>query len=163
LAELVDLDVEGTLNVAGTEPMSRYDYGMLLLEHFRVAKRKDVQPTSARDMRVPRPLDLTLDVSKARALLETPLVGVRDALAAAGRRRTARRGRSRRRSRSRASGRDERTRMARRRIRTLACAALLAAACSTHDATDTPGPVGDVKPAPTAKGRAVADFVADAL
>jgi dTDP-4-dehydrorhamnose reductase len=80
LAELVSLDVAGTLNVAGTEPLSRFDYGTLLLDHFRAANRDRVERARAADLAEPRPLDLTLDVSKARSILATPLGRVRDAL-----------------------------------------------------------------------------------
>lgn len=80
LAELVALDVAGTLNVAGTEPLSRFDYGTLLLDFFRVPKRRNVEKAIAAGLVPPRPLDLTLDVSKARALLATPLRGVRETL-----------------------------------------------------------------------------------
>jgi dTDP-4-dehydrorhamnose reductase len=80
LAELVTADVGGTLNVAGSEPLSRFEYGTLLLEHFRVPRRENVQRARAADLAEPRPLDLTLDVSRARSILATPLGGVRDAL-----------------------------------------------------------------------------------
>ncbi len=82
LAELVALDVAGTLNVAGTEPLSRFDYGTLLLDFFRVPKRRNVEEALAAGLTPPRPLDLTLDVSKARKLLATPLRGVRETLQA---------------------------------------------------------------------------------
>jgi dTDP-4-dehydrorhamnose reductase len=82
LVELASSDVAGTLNVAGTEPLSRFDYGKLLLDWFRVPKRRNVTKARAADLDDPRPLDLTLDVSKARGLLQTPLVGVLEALAA---------------------------------------------------------------------------------
>jgi dTDP-4-dehydrorhamnose reductase len=72
----------GTLNVAGAEALSRFDYGTLLLDHFRVPNRDRVEKARAADLVEPRPLDLTLDVSKARALLATPLSGVRETLAA---------------------------------------------------------------------------------
>jgi dTDP-4-dehydrorhamnose reductase len=80
LAELAASDVAGTLNVAGTEPLSRFDYGVLLLEWFRVPRRERVERARAADLAEPRPLDLTLDVSKARRLLATPLTGVRESL-----------------------------------------------------------------------------------
>lgn len=82
LTELVALDVVGTLNVAGREPLSRYDYGVLLLEWFRVPRRTRVVKARAADLADPRPLDLTLDTSNARALLATPLLGVHETLAA---------------------------------------------------------------------------------
>jgi dTDP-4-dehydrorhamnose reductase len=96
LAELVETDVAGTLNVAGAEPISRFEYGTLLLEWFRVPGRERVERALAAGLADPRPLDLTLDVSKARALLATPLLGVRATLERAGARR--RRGGSVRRS-----------------------------------------------------------------
>jgi len=80
LTELVSLDVAGTLNVAGTEALSRFDYGTLLLGHFRAANRERVERARAADLAEPRPLDLTLDVSKARSLLATSLRGVRETL-----------------------------------------------------------------------------------
>src|SRR5262245_41771966 len=87
LTELVTLDVAGTLNVAGAEPLSRFDYGTLLLEWFRVPGRERVESARAAGLADPRPLDLTLDTSKARALLATPLPGVRATLERAAARR----------------------------------------------------------------------------
>ncbi len=80
LAELASIDVSGTLNVAGAEALSRFDYGTLLLEHFRAPNRGRVERARAADLASPRPLDLTLDVSMARTLLATPLLGVRETL-----------------------------------------------------------------------------------
>jgi dTDP-4-dehydrorhamnose reductase len=74
----------GTLNVAGADALSRFDYGTLLLEHFRVPNRERVEKARAADLVEPRPRDLTLDASTARALLATPLRGVRETLAAGG-------------------------------------------------------------------------------
>lgn len=96
LAELVTLDVAGTLNVTGAEPLSRFDYGTLLLDWFDVPGRERVEKARAAGLADPRPLDLTLDTSKARSLLATPLTGVRATLERAAARR--RRGGSVRRS-----------------------------------------------------------------
>ena len=96
LAALVETDVAGSLNVAGAEPLSRFDYGTLLLEWFRVPGRERVERALAAGLADPRPLDLTLDTSKARALLAAPLPGVRATLERAAARR--RRGASVRRS-----------------------------------------------------------------
>lgn len=54
----------------------------MLLEFFRVPQRARVTKALAAGLAEPRPLDLTLDVSKAMALLATPLPGVRETLAA---------------------------------------------------------------------------------
>ncbi len=80
LMELMTLDVSGVLNVAGSEPLTRWEYGTLLLEHFRVPRRDRVERALAADAAETRPLDLTLDVSKARSILRTPLLGVRETL-----------------------------------------------------------------------------------
>jgi dTDP-4-dehydrorhamnose reductase len=87
LAELVTLDVAGTLNVAGAESLSRFEYGSLLLAWFRVPGRERVKRARAAALAEPRPLDLTLDTSKARALLSTRLLGVRATLERAAARR----------------------------------------------------------------------------
>jgi dTDP-4-dehydrorhamnose reductase len=80
LTELVALDFAGTLNVAGAAALSRFDYGALLLAHFGAPNRELAQRARAAELADPRPLDLTLDVSKARRLLATPLPGVRETL-----------------------------------------------------------------------------------
>ena len=82
LTELIALDVAGTLNVAGAEALSRHEFGRLLLDWFKVPKRRNVEAARAADLAEPRPLDLTLDVSKARSLLAAPLLGVRETLSA---------------------------------------------------------------------------------
>lgn len=83
LAELVSTYIGGTLNVAGEEAISRWDYGRLLLDWFRVPGRERVERARAADLPEPRPLDLTLDTALARALLATPLRGVKAVLHAA--------------------------------------------------------------------------------
>lgn len=85
LLELTELQVRGLLNVAAPAPISRYDFGMALLRRFGVAGLERVEPTLSAELPTPRPLDLTLDVSRARALLRTPLLSVEDELARAGR------------------------------------------------------------------------------
>lgn len=85
LAELVERpDVSGTLNVAGTQALTRAAFAMRLLRRFGAARLDLVREARAADAPEPRPLDLTLDVSRARALLRTPLVGVDEELGAAG-------------------------------------------------------------------------------
>jgi len=65
----------GTLHVAGSQPLSRYQFG-LRLARFHGADPAGIIPTSSRDSGLTRPLDCTLDCSCARALLQTPLPGV---------------------------------------------------------------------------------------
>ena len=70
LLELVEMDLAGPLHVAGADDVSRADFAELA--------------AGAPVTRVPappgRPLDCALDSSRARALLETPLRGVRAVL-----------------------------------------------------------------------------------
>jgi dTDP-4-dehydrorhamnose reductase len=74
LVELAGLDYTGPLHVAGDEKMSRYEFGVALLRFHHI----DRGPVFA--VEVPRgqlrPRDCTLDTSRARELLETPLPGV---------------------------------------------------------------------------------------
>jgi dTDP-4-dehydrorhamnose reductase len=68
LLELCELDVAGPLHVAGAEGLSRREFAALLAGH-------DVRSAAAPPG---RPLDCRLDSSRARALLRSPLPGVRD-------------------------------------------------------------------------------------
>jgi len=65
----------GTLHIAGSQCLSRYQFG-LRLARFHGADPKGIAPTLSRDSGLIRPLDCTLDCSRARALLQTPLPGV---------------------------------------------------------------------------------------
>jgi dTDP-4-dehydrorhamnose reductase len=85
LAELAErADLRGAMNVAGTQPLSRHDFGMRLLRAYGAVRTDLVRAARAADSPEPRPRDLTLDVSRARAALRTPLRSVDDELAAAG-------------------------------------------------------------------------------
>jgi dTDP-4-dehydrorhamnose reductase len=82
VVELADLDYTGILHVAGAQPLSRYDFGVQLLR-FHGVDLGAVVPVSARGGTPHRPLDGTLDSSRARALLRTPLPGVDEVLSKA--------------------------------------------------------------------------------
>jgi dTDP-4-dehydrorhamnose reductase len=64
-----------TLHVAGSQHLSRYQFGLRLAK-FHGADPAGIVPTSSRDGGLIRPLDCTLDCSRARAQLQTPLPGV---------------------------------------------------------------------------------------
>jgi dTDP-4-dehydrorhamnose reductase len=80
LVELADLDYTGPLHVAGGERMSRYDFGCALLRFHHVDRGPVFSVPVPRDHL--RPRDCTLDSSRARELLATPLPGVSEVLAA---------------------------------------------------------------------------------
>jgi dTDP-4-dehydrorhamnose reductase len=71
LIELAELDVAGPLHVAGADDLSRADFAELISR--RPVARAPAPPG--------RPLDCSLDSSRARALLRTELRGARSVLA----------------------------------------------------------------------------------
>lgn len=73
LLELAELDASGTLHVAAPEAVSRCEFARLLA-------RRELPCTTTREAGVTRPLDCTLDSSKARALLRTRLRAVHEVL-----------------------------------------------------------------------------------
>ncbi|MBX3082831.1 MAG: sugar nucleotide-binding protein [Anaerolineae bacterium] len=79
LIELMDSIFAGVLNVAGPKPMSRYDLGVGLLKVLGYEPARYAEAvTQAGSGRQP---NLTLDVSKAKLLLKTPLLTFEEALA----------------------------------------------------------------------------------
>jgi dTDP-4-dehydrorhamnose reductase len=73
LLELVDLAYTGILHVAGAQRVSRADYMLRLLRYWGVHPGSGV--TLGRSDGERWPLDTTLDISRALALLQTPLAG----------------------------------------------------------------------------------------
>lgn len=71
LLELVELDVTGALHVAGADAVSRAELAELVAGH--AVRRAPALPG--------RPLDCSLDSSRARVLLRTELRGVRTVFA----------------------------------------------------------------------------------
>jgi dTDP-4-dehydrorhamnose reductase len=80
LVELAGSTYTGVLHVAGAQTLSRYGFGVRLLR-FHGLDPGPVIPASSRESGLHRPLDCTLDCSRARALLHTPLPGVDEVLA----------------------------------------------------------------------------------
>jgi dTDP-4-dehydrorhamnose reductase len=77
LLELAANGYRGVLNVAGTDPISRYDLGVL------VARRDGLDPASIpagrlADLPLSRPADVRLRLDKAQALLRTRLRGAHE-------------------------------------------------------------------------------------
>jgi dTDP-4-dehydrorhamnose reductase len=79
LIELAESDYCGILNVAGTQVLNRYEFGVRLMDALKadtsqlIAARSDSSPTV-------RPLDCTLDVSRAQKVLKTRLMSVDEML-----------------------------------------------------------------------------------
>jgi dTDP-4-dehydrorhamnose reductase len=78
VVELADLSYTGILHIAGAQILSRYEFGVRMLR-FHGVDPSPVVPTTSPKGRL-RPLDCTLDCSRARSLLSTPLPGVDEVL-----------------------------------------------------------------------------------
>ncbi len=80
LAELVlDLaqtDHAGLLNLCGATRMSRWDYGNLVLDLAGFTNRDTLKAITIESSGLRRAPDLTLDLTKANAILKTPIMGV---------------------------------------------------------------------------------------
>lgn len=79
VVELAGRETTGVLHVAGAQALSRYEFGVRLLRFYGVDPAA-VIPALSRESGMLRPLDCTLDCSRARALLATPLPGVDEVL-----------------------------------------------------------------------------------
>lgn len=75
VVELAEMDYRGVLNVAGPQPLNRYDFGVKLMEALGGDTYQLIPGLSASGTIV-RPLDCTLDISRAQKLLKTKLLGV---------------------------------------------------------------------------------------
>ncbi len=76
--ELADHDYRGILHVAGSQVLSRAEFGLRMLNWWDVAERSTLSFGPGDGERWPA--DCTLDISRAQALLETPLPGVDEVL-----------------------------------------------------------------------------------
>ncbi len=84
LVELLEKDVRGVLHVGGPDRISRYDLGMTTIDASRLSRgrlREQVRPGTRADAKQSsRPADVSLDSTRARGILATPLLGVRAGL-----------------------------------------------------------------------------------
>jgi dTDP-4-dehydrorhamnose reductase len=82
LVELYAGTVRGRLHVAGPDRVSRFELGRAVLEaHRRTAELDRLRPVTRAELGMEsRPRDVSLDSSRAREILATKLLGVRDAL-----------------------------------------------------------------------------------
>ncbi|HEX3053431.1 MAG TPA: SDR family oxidoreductase [Aggregatilineaceae bacterium] len=76
LLELVETDYGGCLNLVGPEPLSRYDLGTALLAALGYDPAKHVVAAAAPDS---APRKLVLSIERAREVLGTPLLTIREA------------------------------------------------------------------------------------
>lgn len=81
VVELAGLHAPGHLNVAGSQPMSRWDFGLRILAALGMPPGPNLRQASISDQMPARPGDRTLDIAMAKAVLTTPLLSVDEALA----------------------------------------------------------------------------------
>ncbi len=75
LLELAENEYRGILNVAGTQALSRYEFGVKLMRALN-ADSSHLIPTASSQSGVIRPRDCTLNVSRAQQVLQTKLESV---------------------------------------------------------------------------------------
>ncbi len=82
LLELGRKRLSGYWNVAGSQVLSREQFGRRMLDWWQVEARERVESGLARELAPGVPRDLTLRLERARRRLETPLPGVDEVLRA---------------------------------------------------------------------------------
>jgi dTDP-4-dehydrorhamnose reductase len=82
LLELAAGRHEGILNLGGPQSLNRWDYGMKMLKHLGLEPGPDVIKSTIAESGLKRARDLTMDMSRARRLLRTPLLTVDEAFEA---------------------------------------------------------------------------------
>lgn len=80
LLELAALPFQGIVNIAGSDRVSRYEFGRLLAR-FHGHDPNRIASASLHTCSTPRPRDCALDVRLAQRMLNTPLRGVKTVLA----------------------------------------------------------------------------------
>lgn len=78
--ELAAGEIVGLLNVAGPQPLSRWDYGRALLAALGLEPDRVTQAALAAEVVPDRPRDCTLDLTRANALLATRIRPIGEAL-----------------------------------------------------------------------------------
>jgi dTDP-4-dehydrorhamnose reductase len=82
LVELSEIEYQGVLHIAGTQALNRYEFGMKLMDALH-ADAFHLIPTESGSSAVVRPLDCTLNVSRAQNMLKTKLLSVDEMIAKA--------------------------------------------------------------------------------
>jgi dTDP-4-dehydrorhamnose reductase len=81
LVELAGNDLRGCVHLSGSDVLNRYDMMKRVAVRLGHSPKKIVQTDpSGIPGRAPRPLDVSLDNTKARKELDTPMLGLEDAL-----------------------------------------------------------------------------------
>ena len=76
LLELADHSVTGILNLGGAQTLNRWEFGNAMLKMLRRETPSNIVPSTIKESGLVRPTNLSLDITKARHLLKTPLLSV---------------------------------------------------------------------------------------
>lgn len=76
LLELANHSVTGILHLAGNHDINRWEFGQAMLTMLKRGTPPNVVPSTIKESGLVRPHNLTLDISKAQGLLQTPLLSV---------------------------------------------------------------------------------------
>jgi dTDP-4-dehydrorhamnose reductase len=79
LLEVATKDVPGLLHLGGPQSLNRWDLGMGLLQHFGIAQASNIQQGTIEESGLVRPKNLTMDSSRTKQALETPLLSLQEA------------------------------------------------------------------------------------
>ncbi|MEJ2231627.1 MAG: SDR family oxidoreductase [Nitrospirales bacterium] len=79
LLEIATKNVAGILHLAGPESLNRWDLGMGLLHHFDITPTPNIQKGTIEESGLVRPKNLTMDSSRAKQILQTPLFPLQEA------------------------------------------------------------------------------------
>lgn len=79
--ELVNHKYCGILHLGGPQKVNRYEMGLMLCEIFKLDKNLlNPAKSAGNQMKVPRPLDCSLDISRAESILQTGFVDCQSGL-----------------------------------------------------------------------------------
>ncbi len=81
ILEATERNLNGILNLAGTEYLSRYDFALKIAQHFDLNKSL-IKPVTTKDLeqKAARPLRAGLKIGKAQKILSTPFFSVEEGL-----------------------------------------------------------------------------------
>lgn len=78
LLELSEKEVARILHIAGPQPLTRWEFGLGILALHNRTPTERVVPSTRAAAGVNRPRDLTLNIDKAKNILKTPLLTLRE-------------------------------------------------------------------------------------
>jgi len=80
LLEIADSPQFGILHIAGPTALSRWDFGHMILKVFQMENHPSILPGKSHELGMVRPLNLTMNIDKAKRILRTSLVGPHEVL-----------------------------------------------------------------------------------